>query len=203
MITPTPRTFWRHYAETLKERGNPGAYEAYKGSSSWTKEILPVAECTLARMGFIERAAGLSSPQYQREYFKIDLIGYTTSLRTGDTDKQYDWELKIAYEHENQDDWDGELCKLCHVVADLRVISAYYEFGKGECIEHVLERKLRILGMYRLHRVPNSYWLFVFGPGRSAIEEGYCFRAFTIDSQLQVIDITGDQKVVPNTWAKA
>jgi len=189
----TPENFWKLYAEKLKKNGT---YTDYKDNKKWTKAVMRIAKEILED----KNCWGLKTSQ---EYFNIDLIGYTTKWfeqKQKNFARQNDWQLKVAYEHENSDKWHDELCKLCHVVADLRIISSYYDFRKKKKIENLIQDRIRRLGMWRIHRVPNSHWLFIFGPRCVCKEKP--FRAFTVDSELQVVEITGDKKVIPGMWKK-
>lgn len=198
----TPVRFWELYSEKLKEAGKrPKTYKAYQHSPKWTEVVLPIAEEVIRYM--LNDVPEHGDFKVDSEYFKIDLIGYTTKwseVKEKGKKRQHDWKLKIAYEHENSNKWDDELCKLCHIVADLRVISSYYNLGQEETIKDLLQDRIEKLGIWRIHRVPNSSWLFVFGPCWACKEKQ--FRAFTIDSELKVVEITGDKKVIPVMWMK-
>ena len=95
--------------------------------------------------------------------------------------------LKVAYEHENSVTWGSELCKLCYIVADLRILSSYHNFKSDEKIEFLLQEYVNNLGKQRIMRVPDSRWLFVFGPRGQC--EAKLFRAFTLDSEMNVQEI--------------
>ncbi len=203
--SPTPETFWELYADKLNEEGKKAeTHEAYQDKPKWTEKIInDIAKKVISHMlsGIVDDG----DYKVDSEGFRIDLIGYTTKwpeeMKKKKEERQHDWELKVAYEHENEPgEWDYELCNLCHIVADLRVISSYYDFRKEEKIEELLQDKINKLGMWRIHRVPNSHWLFVFGPW--PVREKDRFRAFTIDSELKVIDITSDKEVRPGMWKK-
>ena len=199
----TPERFWELYADKLDEAGkDPKTHEDYQDKTKWTETIMEVAKGVIYDM--LRDLPNDGQPEVDQESFRIDLVGYTTKwpeeMKKKKEERQHDWGLKVAYEHENSDEWDDELCKLCHVVADLRVISSYYDFSKEEQIEDLLQQRVKKLGMWRIHRVPNSQWLFVFGPCCVCEEEP--FRAFTIDSELKVVEITGDKKVIPGEWRK-
>ena len=97
----------------------------------------------------------------------------------------------------------GELCKLCYVAADLRVISSYYKLGGAEIsAEPTIEDKLRgyleRLGKEKIFRVPNSQWLFIFGPRLVCTD--HPFMAFTIDDELNLSSVPGGDRVVPEDW---
>lgn len=196
----TPERFWQLYADKLNERGKQAELKEYKNNKQWTKTIMEVAEGVIRNM--LSDLPDDGQRKVDSEYFNIDLIGYTTKwfepLQKGEK-KQHDWKLKIAYEHENSaNTWHDELCKLSHIVADLRVVSSYYDSKKKKKIEELLQDMINKLGIWRIHRVPNSHWLFVFGPCWECKEEP--FRAFTINSELKVVEITGDKKVIPGKW---
>ncbi len=177
-----PESFWQVYSSELNRARN---WDAYQNDTDWTKAVMCVAEETCKKFGL-----GTS-----REYYKIDLIGW----RQEEPGVEHNWWLDVAYEHENRNDWNGELCKLCYVAADLRVISSYYSKAETEePIEKKLKGYLEQLGEKKIIRVPNSKWLFVFGPRLACADK--TFKAFTIDEKLTVIDITGDKKVVPQEW---
>ena len=115
------------------------------------------------------------------------------------------WWLDVAYEHENRDTWWSELCKLCYVAADLRVISSYYKLGGAEIsAEQIVENKLRDylerLGKEKIFRVPNGQWLFVFGPRLVCTDQP--FMAFTIDEELSIRRVPGGKQVVPEDWKR-
>jgi hypothetical protein len=110
-----------------------------------------------------------------KEYFRVDVIG---DERIGDRD--CNWLLRVAFEHENPDwhspntrwgapkrrpTWIQELCKLTHVVADLRVLAAYYDAKQDvEELTRLLQRNVnRMQEHNRMTRVPNGEWLFIFG----------------------------------------
>ena len=111
----------------------------------------------------------------------------------------------MAYEHENDDTWWEELCKLCYVAADLRVISSYYKIGSAErSAEQTIEDKLRgyleRLGKEKIFRVPNGQWLFVFGQRLDCADKP--FMAFTIDEELSISRVPGGKQVVPKDWKR-
>jgi len=199
----TAERFWELYADKLNEQGKRAeTHEAYQDNTKWTETIMEAAKGVIYDM--LINLPNDGQPKVDSEYFNIDLIGYTTrweeEKKKKKPERQHDWKLKVAYEHENSDEWDDELCKLCYVVADLRVISSYYDFRKEKKIEEFLQDRIEKLDIWRMYRVPNSHWVFVFGPRCVCEEEA--FRAFTIDSELKVVEITGDKKVVPGKWIK-
>lgn len=181
-----PESFWQKYSSELNHARN---WDAYHNDTDWTKAVMCVADETCTKFGL----------ETSREYYRVDLIGYRREKQNVDGN----WWLDIAYEHENSDKWYEELCKLCYVAADLRVVSSYYRLhnSKGK-IEEPIEKKLKgyldWLGEEKILRVPDSKWLFVFGPRLVCAEQP--FKAFTIDEKLTVIPISGGEEVVPQRW---
>jgi len=171
-----PKSFWEIYSQRIVTALQKEEFQkAYKSSTERTFKMKEITE------KIIVEDYKLHS---QREYYNIDIIGYTTKSYK----KTYDWELKIAYEHENDETWNGELCKLTHIIADLKIISAYFDFTGKQKIEKVLEGHVNRIGKYRMLRVPDNKWLFVFGP-RGGWNKAH-FRAFTLDSNLKVNELT-------------
>ena len=181
--------FWEVYSVKLNEHGN---LVDYKNDASWTSIIIKkVAKETCKELGF----------ESSTEYYRVDLIGY----RWDKPKVEGNWWLDVAYEHENKDTWWSELCKLCYVAADLRVISSYYKLGGAEIsAEQIIENKLRgyleRLGKEKIFRVPNSQWLFVFGPRLDCADQP--FMSFTIDNELNINPVQGGQQVVPKDWER-
>ena len=178
--------FWDVYSAKLNEQGN---WKAYQNDTRWTSVVMEVAEETCKELGL----------EPSKEYYRVDLIGY----RWEKPEVKGNWWLDVAYEHENKDTWWSELCKLCYVAADLRVISSYYKLGSAErSAEPTIEDKLRgyleRLGKEKISRVLNSQWLFVFGPRLVCTDQP--FRAFTIDDELNVSPVPGGERVVPEDW---
>ena len=72
------------------------------------------------------------------EYFRIDIISY---LQRKDEAKEYGynsrklkpylWDLKVAFEHENnKTEWLDEIIKLSHIRCPLRIVMCYFERGE-------------------------------------------------------------------------
>ena len=199
-ISLTPERFCEEYLKALHILGQQnGSLESYKGRESWTVRSEEIAKEVIYSV-YINQKDVHPMWMVQKEYYKIDFIGYLTNWdNPNNTEKQHDWELKIAYEHENEKDkWHDELCKLCHIVADLRVLVSYHDFEKGS-VRDILQQKINRLGIWKLHRVPNSNWLFLFGPSQ---HYEYPFKAFTLNSDLRVIELEccKNIEVIPGNW---
>ena len=105
------------------------------------------------------------------------------------------WDLRIAFEHENHGGrWFEELCKLCHVVADLRVLVSYFYKNVND-VENHLQNTLSIMGQ-RLSRVPKCEWLVAFGPSTSILAPEP-FLAFSLDVNGVPRRIIDDRPLVP------
>jgi hypothetical protein len=110
-----------------------------------------------------------------------------------------DYDLRIAFEHENSAaTWGQELCKLCHVVADLRVLIAYY--GGRDASPEPLERRISMMAD-RMTRVPNSQWLFIWGSQFSLATEKY-WQPFTLGAECQLVPLVDDNPLCPAHAAK-
>jgi len=165
----TPIIFWELYREAMRAALQmPGSWQAYQRDKTWTPIAVGVAKAVC------QRSLGLET---EKEYFRIDLIGFE-SKRAGD------WHLRVAYEHENRDSWHTELCKLTHVVADLCVLSSYYDFHKDQPLENALQVIINRLED-RIERVPARQWLFIFGPRSACAEKP--FVALGLNETRQVV----------------
>ncbi|MEN6384180.1 MAG: hypothetical protein ABFD79_03180 [Phycisphaerales bacterium] len=170
-----PEIFWKLYSkEIINVLQKEENQKAYTSSKEWTSQIKKITEKIITEDYKIHT---------QREFYNIDIIGYVTNT----TKQQYDWELKIAYEHENDKSWNGEICKLTHIIADLKIISAYFNFTGKTKIEEVLQAYINKLGKDRMLRVPENRWLFVFGPKLNSNISP--FRAFTLKADLKVQEL--------------
>ena len=194
----TPEGFWKLYAGKLnaKELNNDKKKEtieayrkAYRNDSKWTEIIIAIVT---------EMIGSEMKLKTQNEYFRTDVTGYTTEWeeekKIAQQRKKYEgikmhplhnWKLKVAYEHENSDGWSDELCKLCHITADLKVISSYYGSNKDD-IEKTLKYYIERLDSEGTMRRAEGQWLFVFGPRKNS---GDLFKAFTLDDDMNVIPL--------------
>ena len=207
MATPkiplTPSAFCDEYLKALILEGqNAGTFQKYKGmfgDGKWTEISEDIAKKVIDNLYSDQDI--FPKWKSQKEYFKIDIIGYLTNWdNPHNIEKQHDWELKLAYEHENnRDKWHDELCKLCHIVADLKVLISYHDFKNGEPIEKILGDRIKKLGIWRIHRIPRSEWLFIFGPSSNY---DFSYRAFTVDTNLDIVELEScrKQNVVPLNW---
>jgi hypothetical protein len=83
------------------------------------------------------------------------------------------------------------------VVADLRVLVAYHDYTKSDDPLTRLRSDVHRLGE-RIHRVPNSNWLFIFGPRQSTPERR--FMAYMLDSSMQLTALCDQAPLAPGDW---
>ena len=172
-----PMKFWNLYSAELSRCQN---WEIYMNDTEWTKFATKAAKNVCKELGL----------NFQKEYFRIDLIGYKEYSK-------HNWHLKIAFEHENGRSWEDELCKLSHVIADLRVIVSYHNFKNIEGPKTNILKKLNELSD-RVFRYPELAWLFICGPRK--ISGRNPFLAYTIDNQRRLIELKSEKMIYPDIW---
>lgn len=104
------------------------AVSKYPDNTAFTEFIISQIESIIK-----EQPIDQKEVYAQKEYFRIDAIGYTSShekLPENFTKKsrlkEHLWDLEIAVEHENDStDWLDEVIKLAHVCCPLRVVIGY------------------------------------------------------------------------------
>lgn len=95
-----------------------------------------------------------------------------------------------------------ELCKLTHVVADLRVLVAYFDPRKKGELSQFLQDRINLMEKHerRMTRVPDSEWLFIFGPERTSLKSGEVFRAFTLQGTQLMQILSEGEPISPSLW---
>ncbi len=195
-LSPSPEDFWTLYSARLLAEGQvTGCHQRYKHHPDWTPVAMKIAKDVCEK----PKSKGGFGLKVQAEYMNIDLIAY-------ERDGSNNWCMKVAFEHENMDNWDDELCKLCHVVCDLRVIATYFNFdSRRRSIDKMLQKRIDKLKQGkeledRMARFPGARWLFIIGPRCRCESEPY--RAFTTDADHRIMDITHTgSRLVPAEWA--
>lgn len=118
--------FWSSFKAMLTDDFLRQARKKWDNHKKFTNFILPHLSDILSDNGF--------EKEHQREYFKIDLIGWQQrkdeleeSPRIGDYQlNRHFWHLGVAVEHENNSrDWTYELVKLLYINCPLRVVIGY------------------------------------------------------------------------------
>lgn len=140
----TPLRFWTAYREAIRRSG---FWEQYLSAPAWTTAATAFADEACSAMGLLT----------SHEYLRLDVSRYTSNSST-----HYDWDLRVAFEVENGPYWEDEFCKLCHVVADLKVLVAYQLHKRSRCKDMLLELLPRHRN--RMARQAASDWLLIFGP---------------------------------------
>ena len=189
-------SFWQEFQKSLQggisELGsNAEKWRTYCSDSLWTKVAVEAAKLAVEGMDL----------ESQREYYKVDLIGFEKGEKWKDLKfGGYDWWLKVAFEHENSNQWRDELCKLTHLAADLCVLVTYHG-GIDDDIRSELSGALEVMGD-RMTRVPGRGWLFVFGPNvtRCKADRNACFKAFTLNDDGELVSLADASEVSPGTW---
>ena len=167
--------FWPLYRDEVRRRGN---LEVIGKSRLWTCVAIDAAKAVCMN-------AGLKTGN---ELY-LDVMGY--EQRQSGVD--FNWDLRVAFEHENTNNWHDELCKLCHVVADLRVLVAY--FRSGEPIAERLQERIDLMDK-RMTRVQESEWLFIFGPDDSRRDRTR-WAAYRLDERRQLARLRDDNPFNP------
>lgn len=171
MESLNPENFWRLYKREIHENGS---WDAYQYGRAWT-EIAVSAGSAVCEKSF--------DLETQREYFRLDLIGWD-----GPRGSHYDWDLQVAFEAENTQKWEDELCKLAHIVSILRVLVAYQGHAgwrAEEALDGYLVRHKR-----RVVRDPSCKWLFIFGPDPA--DRNDCWAAYTLDERGERVRINDE-----------
>jgi len=174
-----PKSFLDIYLQELRTCDSWSDY--WSDATSWTRFTLNAAKNACKNLGLVPSTEDL----------RLDLLGVEKM------EKYANWHLRVAYEHENNSDWRSELCKLSHVIADLRVL-VYYDHFKNRKVETNLQIEIDKLKDRVMRFYPQMKWLFICGPRKGS--EGMAFRAFTLNEQGQIVELkpSGDPLVPPS-----
>jgi hypothetical protein len=168
----SPQSFWDLYLQELRTCNSWNVY--WTDQKTWTNFTLKAAKNACKNLGLDDTWT---------EYFKIDLLGV-------DKNADYmDWHLRIAYEHENGHEWQAELCKLSHIIADLRVL-VFYDYSNDGDIARYLQEEIVKLNNHEnrvIRFYPEIQWLFICGPTKRRPEMP--FTAFTINERGLLDDL--------------
>jgi hypothetical protein len=178
MIRIQPEDFWNAYRAELRSIGRRSSLTSY---TAWTGVAILAARQLFERRGL--RVC---------QELNLDIMAYEQRV----DGVNFNWDLRVAFEHENNqkgEDWIDELCKLCHVVADLRVLVSYFPEWIG--FESLLTKRIDLMG-HRLQRVEDSSWLLIFGP-RESKRLAMPWVAYTIDSNRKLSQLPDANPFVP------
>lgn len=188
-----PVLFWSVYKEILRARDS---WDKYASNTLWTKVTVDAADEACKQIGNQADSTFYTS----REYFKIDLIAYARRENQNGRFKGHNWDLKVAFEHENKDDWEDELCKLTHIAADLCVIVFY---TKDFDPKPKLEEAVEVMGD-RMTRVKNRKWLFIAGPRCCCANKPFVAYTLNSNGSVEPIGENRDDALTPATsWRDA
>lgn len=179
----SPASFWSLYQEELRDKATR---DAYRENPTWTPVALAAAQEVCRRFGVTP----------QPEYFRLDVAGW----QPHPGGEKHRWDLRVAFEHENYE-WRDELCKLTHIVADLRVLIGYHKHtSRGPTPREELQEAVdRLEG--RMTRVPHSEWLFTLGPRNAGLQ--HPFEAFFLNSDGVVTPVDEDAPLWPKDFPEA
>ncbi len=122
----TAKDFWMRFRDLFTEGSQSlsVAREHWKQPRNFTNEFINE---------YIPSIMIEENDRLEFEYFRIDIITYA---QRKDEAKDYGyqgtltpylWDLKIAFEHENdKDNWLDEIIKLSHINCPLRVVVGYF-----------------------------------------------------------------------------
>lgn len=198
MIRLTAEEFWPQYRDEGRATGYLDALPNTGGS--WTRIVTNAAieVCESAGLQATSVSPNLRESRTSKELdpacrkackeLHLDVMGYE-QRQPG---IPYDWDLRVAFEHENDPrTWHDELCKLCHIVAGLRVLAGY--FKKGVSIEELLQERIDLMG----DRVLGSEWLFIFGPWDSS-KDPIPWAAYVLDQDRRLVKLRDDSPFCPH-----
>lgn len=171
----TPESFWTEFAKVLRQRWSPEVEQWYDDRLTWTafitellKELAPVFHC-----------------HSDCEYWPRVDVSYFDRR----TDNNWmEWSREAAIEHENNQGWTEEICKLLEINAGLKVLIAYA--SDRRTISDALDR-LPAIHQSRKYVTSRCNWLFIFGPMGGEVED---FLAFKFDGRA-ITEITGDLRI--------
>ena len=186
--------FWEKLSEAIKAYCSQSDY---KNNKTLTEKMKNISDFVIYK--FLEENNYRHidyDPWVSNEDYRVDVVGFYTAYwknqQKPSKERQSEWTLEIALEHENKHDWDKELCKLCYLCANLKVIISYYKND----IKKVLNERLRKLGKEKIFIYPKSKWLFVFGPSGKK-NYGKPFMAFYIDKTLTSHEAKISEPIIP------
>jgi hypothetical protein len=175
-------SFWH---TLMKELLCHGSRQAYQDDPSWTAVIREATEVACVKLGY--ETCG--------EYLKIDRVGYSY----GPSRSEDDWNLHLAIEFENGDDWLKEFNKLAFIAADLRVLIAY-KLRRDRNPQDRLREYLKNHSE-RVWKVSQP-WLIIFGPHWDLLEADV-WEPYTIDAKCDLIALGCETRLRGTCWNKS
>ena len=129
------KRFYGDFIKNLKDNQVKFDENTYKNSKKWT-ELISSNSNSIINETF-KSFMGLSKPNTNREYFRIDNILWSRPSYTfhsplynvkNTTEKlnTHIWNLLVTVEHENnRNDWTDEITKLMYIRSELRIVIGY------------------------------------------------------------------------------
>ena len=186
--------FWPCYRNKCRTLGTR---KSLKSDRMWTDVAIAAARDTCRCHGLTYGLTTIKDEQPKEErLLRLDWAAFEQAVPGED----FNWHLRVAFEHENcqkRNQWHDELCKLCHVVADLRVLAAYFRRWDG--FEEELQHRIDLMAE-RMTRVRDSEWLFIFGPRDSSQRRmrDIVWVAYSLDDQMQLLKLPDNWPFQPN-----
>jgi hypothetical protein len=185
-------SFWKELRMGILAKMHKTTYQ-HDHVREWTKRIIPIVREAC------ENVLHLNERQIWNEYLTLDLCAGTWASPPAEPRAKHDWQIRFAFEHEN-DDWHEELTKLAHVVADLRVLMSYHNYGSRKSVMERIQEAITPTVIKTLRRVLEAKWLFIMGPSYHRRDWDRPFALFTLDDDFQVqpIPLPDDLLLRPN-----
>lgn len=186
MNRPTPQAFLDAACKALESAD----WNNYSLKNPWTKSVVKQFGIATAQFATHLHAKIECLPDdcpaqlLHGEYLNLDLVGYDRIDYAGDASNN--WRIRVALEHENDKSWRYELCKLCDVVANLRVLVYYTSAETVASLQKELDDAMQRLEGHAM-RVTNCDWLFIVGPLEGSNVHEFC--AFTLDCDQHVVPL--------------
>ena len=146
--------FWKSFKQQIEVNRNDlitvwsARSKKGEGENPFTKEIKKVITQAINNA---EGMVGLNEYHTQKEYYRIDLIGWEQKKDSNCYDINNDlgyqlnkhaWNFDIAVEHENDEkDWSDEVVKLAYIFCGLRVVIGYFPYMKNKNEKWELQQK--------------------------------------------------------------
>lgn len=153
-----PGVFWREFSTKVTQLGRP---EDYQRPSVWTSVIDRAFDASAHALGFEGKSVA-------KEFYRVDHTLWQLD------DREEEWDLVLAFEHENGPTWTEELMKLAHLSCPLRVLISYHDYSLEPNILVQVQRAVELLKR-RPHRARSGTWLLAFGPVAQEDREFSCY----------------------------
>ena len=174
-----PEAFWAKFSTALRERWNPEVdaswFEDWPKRTEFMKDVL-------------KKLAQDFGCHCDCEYGSRVDVSYFDRCTKGEWDE---WSWEAAIEHENNDSWKDEVCKLMVVNAGLKVLIAYVDNQKKN-LDEFLDRLPAIYQSRKYVTKPCNF-LFLFGLFG---KPDWDFTAIKFDGET-ITPITGKGRIRP------